>query len=387
MRILNVISSTDPDGGGVAEAVRQIGLVLRERGYANEIVCLDAPDAPWLSNSSLPVHALGPGRTGYLYSSALLPWLKANVSRFDTVLVHGLWQYGSFATWKALKGTQIPYYVYPHGMLDPWFKRTFPLKHLKKSLYWPWAEYRVLRDARAVLFTCEEEKRLARQSFRLYRVREEVVALGTAPPPNDSEEARDAFLAAWPHLKEKRLLLFLGRIHLKKGCDLLLEAFAKVAGTDTSLHLVMAGPDQIGLQTGLQQQAAALGISARVTWTGMLTGERKWGAFYAAEAFVLPSHQENFGIAVVEALACGLPVLISNQVNIWREIETDRAGLVAKDDLAGTTALLGHWLSLPPQDREEIQGNAKSCFARNFQIEQAAQNLLDVLCADALKKP
>ena len=387
MRILNVISSTDPDGGGVAEAVRQIGLVLRERGYTNEIVCLDAPDAPWLSNSSLPVHALGPGRTGYLYSSALLPWLKANVSRFDTVLVHGLWQYGSFATWRALRGTQTPYYVYPHGMLDPWFKRTFPLKHLKKSLYWPWAEYRVLRDARAVLFTCEEEKRLARQSFRLYRVREEVVALGTAPPPNDSGEARNAFLAAWPHLKEKRLLLFLGRIHLKKGCDLLLEAFAKVAGTDTSLHLVMAGPDQIGLQTGLQQQAAALGISARVTWTGMLTGERKWGAFYAAEAFVLPSHQENFGIAVVEALACGLPVLISNQVNIWREIETDRAGLVAKDDLAGTTALLEHWLSLTPKDREEIQGNAKSCFARNFQIEQAAQNLLDVLCADALKKP
>ena len=385
MKILNVTSSTDPNGGGVAEAIRQIGLHLVERGHAFEIVCLDAPDAPWISDSSLPIHAVGPGRTGYLYSSTLLPWIKANAPRFDAVLVHGLWQYGSFAVWSALHGTSTPYYVYPHGMLDPWFKRAYPLKHLKKTLYWPWGEYRVLRDARAVLFTCEAEKRLARQSFRLYRVREEVVALGTAPPLEDRHASRAAFLSAWPHLEDKRLLLFLGRIHIKKGCDLLLEAFAKVADIDSSIHLVMAGPDQSGLQTGLQQHAAALGISARVTWTGMLTGEQKWGAFYASEAFVLPSHQENFGIAVVEALACGLPVLISNQVNIWHEILSDRAGLVAKDDLAGTTTLLHQWLSMTPQDRQEIQGNAKSCFARNFQIEQAAQNLLDVLCADALK--
>lgn len=381
MKLLNITSSTDPDGGGVAEAIRQIGLHLVERGHDVEVACLDAPDAPWLEGFPLPVHALGPSRTSYRYSAALVPWLRANASRFDAVLVHGLWQYGSFAAWSELHGTAMPYYVYPHGMLDPWFKRAYPLKHLKKSLYWPWGEYRVLRDARAVLFTCEEEKRLARQSFSLYRAREEVVPLGTAPPLDDAVESRTAFLAANPTLAGKRLLLFLSRIHVKKGCDLLLEAFAKVADTDPALHLVMAGPDRDGLLELLQQQARSLGIEERVTWTGMLSGELKWGAFYAAEAFVLPSHQENFGIAVVEALACGLPVLISNKINIWREIEEERAGLVANDDVDGTSEMLKKWLAMLPGDRQKMQQRAKCCFDRYFKIERAAQNLLDVISA------
>ena len=85
---------------------------------------------------------------------------------FDAVIINGLWQYHSFGAWRALRGTATPYYVFPHGMLDPWFKRSFPLKHLKKWLYWPWAEYRVLRDARAVIFTCEAESSSRRSLSR-----------------------------------------------------------------------------------------------------------------------------------------------------------------------------------------------------------------------------
>ena len=113
----------------------------------------------------------------------------------------------------------------------------------------------------------------------------------------------------------------------------------------------------------------------------MLTGNLKWGAFSAAEAFVLPSHQENFGIAVVEALACGTPVLISNQVNIWREIEADRAGYVEADDLAGTTTLLRRWLATPPGVRAEMEENARNSFARRFEIESATDSLLAAIGA------
>ena len=98
---------------------------------------------------------------------------------------------------------EIPYFVYTHGMLDPWFKRTYPLKHLKKCFYWPWGEYRVLRDAKAVLFTCEEEKLLARQSFGLYQAHEVVVSYGTNGPTGDAEAQRAAFLAQYPALAGK----------------------------------------------------------------------------------------------------------------------------------------------------------------------------------------
>jgi glycosyltransferase involved in cell wall biosynthesis len=347
--------------------------------YDVEIASLDAPGAPWECDFDCPVHLLGPSHLKYRYAPRYLRWMRAHARDFDAVIVNGLWQYHGFATWRALRDSGVPYFVFTHGMLDPWFKRRSPLKHLKKWLYWPWAEYRVLRDARAVFFTCEDEKLLSRESFGLYRANEVVVSYGTPGPSGDPETLRRAFLEQFPQLRDRRSLLFLSRIHPKKGCDLLVDAFASVAGLDPSLQLVMAGPDSHGLRARLESRLKRAGLDARVTWTGMLQGDVKWGAFYAADAFVLPSHQENFGIAVAEALACGVPVLISNKVNIWREISGDDAGLVADDTAAGTQQLLHRWLGLEPLRRQEMARNAVNCFQRRFHIGTATRSLISAM--------
>ena len=180
-------------------------------------------------------------------------------------------------------------------------------------------------------------------------------------------------------LRGRRVLLFLGRLHVKKGCDLLIEAFARVASSDPSLSLVMAGPDQTGWQADLERLASAQGVGDRVVWTGILAGELKWGAFYAAEVFLLPSHQENFGIAVAEALACGVPVLISDKVNIWREILADGAGRVASDDADGTARLIQERLALSEREKQAMRGRPLDCFERRYEIHRAVQNLLAVL--------
>ena len=378
MKILNVVTSTDPAQGGVIENIVQIGKVL-SRQHLFEIASFDAPDAPWLGDFPLPLHALGPARSSYAHAPRFLRWLRAHRRDYDAVLVHGLWQYGGYATRRALRNRSTPYFVFPHGMLDPWFKTTYPAKHFKKLLYWPWGEFRVLRDARAVCFTCEEERLLARQSFRFYRARERVVSFGTAAPPPAESAQLAAFWRAFPDLKGKNLLLFLARIHVKKGADLLIEAFARVAARDPNLHLVMAGPDQQGLQNALQKQAQQLGIAARITWTGMVQGELKWGAFRAAQAFVLPSHQENFGIVVAEALACGTPVLISDKINIWREIDAARAGFVAPDSVQGTLENLEKWRQTSAVERAQMSDNAVRCFHAHFEIEAAARALLEVI--------
>jgi glycosyltransferase involved in cell wall biosynthesis len=274
-------------------------------------------------------------------------------------------------------------------MLDPWFKRTYPLKHIKKLLYWPWAEYRVLRDAAAVLFTSEEERRLARESFSLYQCNERVVNYGTEAPPADLRTAREEFLNHFPQLRGKRLLLFLGRLHAKKGCDLLISAFLALSRSgrcDSNLRLVMGGPcandsylRHLRDLSGLPRDGGS--AEAPVTFTGMLAGNLKWGAFAAADAFILPSHQENFGIAVAESLACGTPVLISNKVNIWREIMDDGAGLAEEDDADGTTRLIERWLVMPEGERQKMRENARACFERRFHIDRAVASLLDVLRA------
>jgi glycosyltransferase involved in cell wall biosynthesis len=170
--------------------------------------------------------------------------------------------------------------------------------------------------------------------------------------------------------------LFLGRLHPKKGCDLLLSAFAQVAAAHPKQQLVMAGPADPAYLAILQAQAKTMGIEHRVHWTGMVKGDAKWGALYACDAFVLPSHQENFGIAVVEALACGKPVLISDKVNIWREIAQDGCGLVKRDTLAGTTQLLQAWFALSTACRTAMEAHARQTFGQRYTVNASAHSLI-----------
>jgi glycosyltransferase involved in cell wall biosynthesis len=202
-----------------------------------------------------------------------------------------------------------------------------------------------------------------------------VVSLGTAQPVGDPARQREIFLSQYPALRQRRFFLFLSRIHRKKGCDLLLEAFARVAEAHPDLDVVMAGPDEEGLRPQLEAQANQLRISARVHWTGMLEGDLKWGALHAADAFVLPSHQENFGIAVVEALACGLAVLISDKVNIWPDIAHDEAGIVNPDTVEGTYRSMTTLLAMQPEERRRMMSRGVECFRARYEMKRTAQAL------------
>lgn len=384
MKLLQVINSVDSAGGGTIEGVIQLGRAMSLAGHSVEIASLDAPNAECVKPFPLPVYALGPSLLKYGFSTLFIPWLRANRTQYDAVIVNGMWQFHSFGTWRALSNSETPYFVFTHGMLDPWFKREYPLKHFKKWMYWPWAEYRVLRDARAVLFTCDEELRLARDSFWLYRCNQVVVGLGTGRPKGDAESEVEEFVARYPELRGKKLVLFMGRIHPKKGCDLLIEAFAAVLGSRPEWHLVMAGPDQLGWQKKLSHQASKVGLESRITWSGMISGAMKWGALRAAEIFVLPSHQENFGIAAIEALAVGLPVLISKRVNIWREIECAGAGLASQDSFEGVCRLLQTYAEMPTERRLSMRLAAIACFERKFEITTAARTLQRVLAGQSV---
>ena len=380
MKLLHLVPTINSEkGGGVVEGLKQMVTATMKMGHVVEVVTLDSVDESCLQQLPFKVHPLGPSKLGYRYSPNLIPWLRENASSFDAVIVDGLWQYHGYATWKVMRKMKVPYFVFTHGMLSPWFKKTYPLKHLKKWMYWPWAEYRILRDAKAVLFTCDEERILARKSFWLFKCREKVVGYGTAAPLGDPALQREALFKEFPIFRNKRLFLFLGRIHQVKGCDLLIQAFAAVAKLDDSLHLVMAGPDQTGWQKDLVELSKNLGIESRITWTGMLSGDLKWGAYHASEAFVLPSHQENFGVVVAEALACGLPTLISNKVNIWREIEADGAGIIADDTLDGTIALYKKWLGMDTAAQALMKQKTITCFESRFEMGKAAKNLMNVL--------
>ena len=211
-----------------------------------------------------------------------------------------------------------------------------------------------------------------------------VINYGTAAPPADDGASADRFRRAFPSVGDKRIILFLGRIHEKKGCELLIRAFGSMLRESPdarrSWHLVFAGPDStVAYRRSLERLISKTCPEGSVTWTGLLIGDLKWGAFRAADVFALTSHQENFGIAVAEALGCGLPVLLSNQVNIWREIEEDRAGFIENDDEAGARALLQRWTALDEAGRCAMRANASRCFSARFDVRHTSVRLAATL--------
>jgi len=415
MNILHVIADMDPVKGGVCQAVRTMIVGLAEQGVHSEVVSLDLPTASFLTQDTAKIHALGPGKGPWQYSSELLPWLLNNLSRFDTILVHGLWLYPGFAVSSAIKqlrknaASATPkLFVMPHGMLDPYFQKAQERKWKawRNTIYWKVFESKLIHQSEALLFTCEAELLLARQPFQPYKPKQEqVVGLGVSIPPPYQLAMRPAFLAHCVGLDSQPYILYLGRIHEKKGVDLLVQAYANIAadfnkaqGTSASTKddaskalnhrqagllplLVIAGP---GLDTPYGQRLQRVvsensAIRSSVFFPGMLTGDAKWGAYYGCEVFALPSHQENFGIAVVEALACSKPVLISNQVNIWREIQAAEAGLVANNTLEGTRALLENWCNLTQTAKLAMGEHSYITYFEHFAVEPAARKLKEAL--------
>jgi len=401
MNLLHVVDALEPKKGGVSQAVNAMAMEITRFGINNEVVTLDNPDELYCSSAYL-IHPLGPSKGPWSYSNKLIPWLKNNLSRFDAVIIHGLWLFQNFGVSKVLgdykrnalnqqsKRTIPKLFIMPHGMLDPYFQLSSSrrLKSIRNWIYWKLIEGKIINTADGLLFTCKEECRLANEPFKPYQPKNKlIVGLGITAPPEYTLSMQNAFQRKCKKLGNQPYILFLGRIDEKKGIDLLLHAYGKLS-MDTLAKkkrklpkLVVAGP---GLETSYGQKVQSLVyqnplLKGSVFFPGMLENESKWGAFYGCDAFVLPSHQENFGIAVVEALACAKPVLISNQINISQEIKDANAGLIEDDTIEGTLKAFKAWLLMSDLEKTEMKNRAKKCFENEFAIGPATSRLLNAI--------
>jgi glycosyltransferase involved in cell wall biosynthesis len=380
MKILQCIESMNPTLGGSVESLDQTSRALQQLGAVVDILNLDNPSASWGEGRFRAIHRVGPCKTIYRYTPALSVWLNNNLRNYDAIVVNGIWRYHSVGLWRVATALNVPYYLVPHGMLHPWLNSGFTLKQARKTAIWWLFESRVLRDATAVIYSSQEERRVSGMSYGRYRCREVVLPLGTADPP---EVTSDAFFADHPKLAGKRLFTFLGRLQPAKGCDLALRAFARTIAENPDSHLVMAGPDRVGWRASLEALAIDLGISDRVTWTGFLTGDRKWGLLRASELLVFPSHCESVGYSAIEAAACSLPVLISDKVNSYHELLEDNCAIVNEDTVDGTIRSFREWLSMSEVARRKMRANARQCFLTRYESISAAKQMLEFIGHDS----
>lgn len=379
MRVLHIIPTVHPSYGGPLFGMNDISVQMATTGWDFEVITLDAPNAPCLSANLIPATGVGPGLSSIGYTRSLDRWIKDNAHRFDVAVVHGVWTYASVGGGRSCKAAGLPYVIFTHGMLDPYFREIKPVKHWIKQIFWLW-QGGVLRDAYRVVFTARQEAELARGAFIGPHYREHILTFGASAPPVEGRKARaEEARAAIDELGAAPYILFLSRIHPKKGADILIKAFANVVEKHDEFHLVVAGPDPDNLIPTLQSLAAARGMRGRVHFPGPIYGDMKWGMFEGADVFVLPTHQENFGVVLAEALACGVPVLTTNKTNICRELSQTGGAMICEDTVDGVSDILEIYLGLPCDEKVEMRVKARIGYEQIFTNEAAARDLQDIL--------
>jgi glycosyltransferase involved in cell wall biosynthesis len=376
MRVLHVIDSIRPTNGGTATSVLQASSLLMGHGHEVEIAALsDSHGDPWVREASAPIHCFGPAYLHYAYSPRFAPWLREHAPRYDLVVIRGLWQYQSVATARVMWSLDRPYAIFIHGMLGP-YSRQERLKYLKKYLYWNVIESRVVRRAAAAIFTSSEEERLAREFFPRFEWNPVVIGNSVDPPPPPSSDSIAGFVQRHPELKDKSCVVFLGRIHPIKGCETLIEAFAHTFRDDEDMHLVIAGPVIVPeYHARLHQLSRDLGIERRITWPGLLASDDRSALFSLTSVFVSPSHHENFGFAAVEALAFGLPVILTDKVNIHGVLREAQAALVCHDSVDGIERALRTWRGMGRADLDALRNRQLSTWKRQFSRESVGHRL------------
>ncbi|MGH9821894.1 MAG: glycosyltransferase [Blastocatellia bacterium] len=378
MRILHVIPSLSPIHGGPSYAMEVLARGLSSSGVDVHIATTDDDGPGRRAGVPLgePVSIDGAVRfyfkrqtRFYKFSRPMTRWLAHNVESYDLVHVHALFSYASYSACRLARSRGIPYIIRPLGVLNKWGmeKRRPALKRLSLRLI----ESRLIAGAAAMHYTSEQERREAES----WGVRAPGVVIPIGIEVSTEVHLPDPFIARFPFAAGRRVALFLSRIDPKKGLEILIEAFRIVREQEPLALLVIAGEGPDHYKKALKRLADDLGVGDSILWTGFLQGADKQSALAASRVFVLPSYSENLGIAPLEAMAAGVPCVLSDHVAIAPDVERSGAGFVvsAQPDLLAT-ALLG--ILKDGARQQEMASKAKDLVRSRFGVGTMVSELL-----------
>ena len=392
MKVLHVIPSVSERSGGPGQAIFQMCCALQEQGIDITLATTDAElteeTGPTTSDAGFNPRGspqcatrnsykgvptlIFPAQLGnsFKYSRPLAVWLNANVKNFDLVHIHAVFNHACIAAARACRKHGVPYIVRPLGTLDPWSMKQ---KSLKKLLFWQVAAKQMMRGAAAVHYTAKAEKEATEESLGLNHGR--VVPLGIDAKILVAPLNYEGFAANFPELLMHPYVLVLSRLHPKKGLDILLDAFLSLVKQPefAEWRLVLAGEGPVGFVSRLKEKVSVENASAVVFFPGWLQGKLKNAVLRHSCLLALPSYQENFGLCLMEAMACGIPVLVSPHVNLAPEIEAAGAGWISTVDKGAITAALAE--ALGNDAERSSRGRAGKTLSMNFTWDKVAGNL------------
>jgi glycosyltransferase involved in cell wall biosynthesis len=308
----------------------------------------------------------------YTFSWPLGVWLAQHVSDFDILHIHALFSFPTLPAAYWARRRRVPYIVEPLGSLNEWGMKN--RRRWMKKWSFRLLERRIIEHAALVHYTSDQERL---EAERLHAGATAAAIIPNAVPKTPGPSPAGRFITRFPHLEDRRILLFLSRLDEKKGLDLLMRAFAQARRQMPRVSLVVAGDGNPAFVSGLKAEAVRLGIERDVVWPGFLDGDLKQAALADADVFVLPSYSENFGIAVAEAMAAGLPVVVSNQVGIHRDVQQAQAGIVVPCDVTSLAGALVQLLDDAALCRS-MGDNGQSFVRRHYSAQAVTQKLVTV---------
>jgi glycosyltransferase involved in cell wall biosynthesis len=380
MKILTVIPSIGSVYGGPSKSVVELAEATANQGINVDLVTtnangdqtLDVPLHTWTEHNNIRIQYFSYlGWQDYKWSFALGKWLFQHIKDYDLVHINAVFSLTNLPAYWACQFHQVPYIVTPRGMLEPW---ALSYKARKKRIYFNLLEHPALQKASAiqVLATNEAERIQPLQlDSPLVTVPNGIHRYHFDPPAS-----AELFQQQFSHLRDKKLVLFLGRIDPKKGLDLLAPAFAQVHQQFHESHLVVAGPDNVGYLPTAQKLCQDAGCQDAVTFTGMLTGDLKYAALTAASVYVAPSYSEGFSMSVLEGMASGLPCVITTGCNFPEAKAANAAHVVDVDTEAIAQALIT--CLKDPQEAKAMGSRARQFIFDNYTWDRVAANLIGV---------
>lgn len=305
------------------------------------------------------------------YSSAMLYALKKNIQNFDLIHITSVFLSASLLGAYYAKKHKKPFIVSPRGNF---MKQTYGSKSLKKIIYTHFIEKFVLKNASTIHFTSEAEKRDYIETKLPFK------GALVIPNPFENENfdsvGNNILHNKWGIKEEAEIVLFVGRLNWVKGFDTLIPAFADVLKKRSNAMLVIAGPDEAGYGAKIKSQISNLKINEKVIFTGLISGKEKEAVLHESNIFVLPSFSESFSMATIEAMAAGLPVVITKGVAISEEIKNSNTGVVIeKDQKLLTDAIVG--LLENKDEAKKMGGRGKEFVYKNFSAESVARRFIE----------
>ena len=374
-RILRIINSINPVYGGPSKTIIDSSIILTKQGFKVDILTSDPANSNFFKSKIVKVINKGPGLGNYAFNIRLFFWLFKNKKNYDYFIVHGIWEFNTLIARFLLKKK---YFVFTHGQLDPYFKYEL-FKKLKKQIYWYFFEKRNLLFSKSLLLTSENEKKLLNNTFvNTKNIKKTIVGYGICAPEFNKKLVNIVFYKKFPKLKNKKFLLYLGRFHEKKGCEILLKTLKKLFNHKFKYEILMVGPNN-DYKKKLIELSKSYNLNNKIHWSDMLLNNLKWGAISASSGMILSSHGENFGVSIVESLSCSKPVLTTNKVNIHREIINYNAGFISNDNVNSYFSILNKFNKLNNKDLNKLSKNSLKCFNDNFNLKSNKRGLAELL--------